>query len=257
MPRKARNKSECGIYHIMLRGINRQTIFEDDEDKEKFLQTLSEIKDKSECRIFAYCLMNNHIHLLIKEEKEPIEIIFKRIGARYVYWYNWKYDRCGHLFQDRYRSEPVENDIYFLTVLRYILLNPKKSNLCNNLDEYRWSSFNDYMSENNYEYKITDINFALDMFAQEKEKQVGLFYNYINVSNDDKCLDLQEVKKKVGDEELKEEIKNKLKLEPNKIQNLSPDEQIKIIKKIKEIKGVSLRQISRITGFSVNKIYKS
>lgn len=126
MPRQARKKSESGIYHIMLRGINKQQIFEDDEDCQKYLQILKECKAVSEFKLFAYCLMGNHIHLLIQLGKEPIDLIFKRIGSRYVYWYNLKYRRTGHLFQDRYKSEPVEADSYFLTVVRYIHQNPPK-----------------------------------------------------------------------------------------------------------------------------------
>ena len=91
MPRQARKKSESGIYHVMLRGINQQQIFEDTEDCDKFIQILQESKAVSDFKIFAYCLMSNHIHLLIKFEKEPIEQVFKRIGARYVYWFNVKY----------------------------------------------------------------------------------------------------------------------------------------------------------------------
>ena len=117
MPRQARKKSESGIYHIMLRGINKQQIFEDEEDFQKFIQVLKECKAVSEYKLFAYCLMGNHIHMLIKPEKEPLELVFKRIGSRYVYWYNWKYRRTGHLFQDRYKSEPINDDSYFLTVL--------------------------------------------------------------------------------------------------------------------------------------------
>jgi putative transposase len=252
MPRKARGKSESGLYHIMLRGTNRQSIFEDDEDKEKFLQTLKECKEISKYKIFAYCLMNNHVHLLLKVEEEPLELIFKRIGVRYVFWYNAKYERCGHLFQDRYKSEPIEDDRYFLTVLRYILQNPIKAGLCQNLDRYKWSSYNDY---SNYD-GITDIKFALEMFTQGKEKQVELFKKYINGENDDRCLEIEEIKKKITDEELKIEIKKKYQVEPMMIQNLSNDEQIRMVKWIKEIDGVSLRQISRITGFTVNRIFK-
>ena len=109
MPRTARKKSSTGIYHVMLRGINRQSIFEDDEDNEKFLQTIKDCKDVSEFELYGYCLMGNHVHLLLKEGKESLELVFKRIGARYVFWYNWKYRRCGHLFQDRFKSEAVES----------------------------------------------------------------------------------------------------------------------------------------------------
>ena len=120
MPRSARKKSKTGIYHVMLRGINQQQIFEDNEDSEKFLQILKDCKAISEFKLYAYCLMGNHIHLLIHETEEPIEKFMKRIATRFVYWYNIKYQRVGHLFQDRFKSEPVEDDAYFLTVLRYI-----------------------------------------------------------------------------------------------------------------------------------------
>lgn len=118
MPRQQRKKSSSGIYHVMLRGINQQQIFHDDEDNKKFIKVLADCKAVSEFEIFAYCLMRNHVHILIKEGKEPLDLIFKRIGGRYVYWYNTKYNRVGHLFQDRYKSEPVETDEYFLMVLR-------------------------------------------------------------------------------------------------------------------------------------------
>ena len=111
MPRQARRKSESGIYHVMLRGINKQVIFEDEEDSLKFLETLKNYKAISGYKIFAYCLMSNHIHLLLKVEKENLDLIIKRIASSYVYWYNWKYHRSGHLFQDRFKSEPVEDDV--------------------------------------------------------------------------------------------------------------------------------------------------
>ena len=120
MPRQARRKSKSGIYHVMLRGINKQVIFEDEEDSLKFLETLKNYKAISGYKIFAYCLMSNHIHLLLKVEKENLDLIIKRIAGSYVYWYNWKYHRSGHLFQDRFKSEPVEDDMYFLTVIRYM-----------------------------------------------------------------------------------------------------------------------------------------
>ena len=129
MPRQARKKSNSGIYHIILRGVNRQQIFEDNEDYYKFLQVVEESKAISGFELFAYCLMSNHIHLLLKEIQEPIEQIMKRITTRFVYWYNIKYQRSGHLFQDRYKSEPVEDDAYFLTVIRYIHQNPVKAEI--------------------------------------------------------------------------------------------------------------------------------
>jgi len=135
-----RQFSKTGIYHVMLRGINKQLIFEEQEDYLRFLSCLSEVKKISGFKLFAYCLMGNHLHLLIKEEGEPLAQIFKRIGARYVFWFNWKYDRSGHLFQDRFRSEPVESDDYFLMVLAYIYQNPVKAGLCRRPEDYEWCS---------------------------------------------------------------------------------------------------------------------
>jgi len=77
MPRAARDKSSTGIYHVMLRGVNHQIIFEDDEDYQKFLRTLKHTKEKSGYIIYAYCLMSNHIHLLIKEAEEDLGIVFR------------------------------------------------------------------------------------------------------------------------------------------------------------------------------------
>ena len=138
MAREARKKSGTGIYHVMLRGADRRILFSDDEDCERFLETLRRAKKESGFRLFAYCLMGNHVHLLLKEGDEPVGVIFKRIGSSYVYYYNWKYQLHGHLFQDRFRSEPVENDAYFLDVLRYICQNPVKAGLSDRPFEYPW-----------------------------------------------------------------------------------------------------------------------
>ena len=133
MPRQAREKSSSGIYHVMLRGINRQNIFEDDRDRQRFIETILYYKTISNYELYGYCLMDNHIHLLIKEKDESISKAIKRICSSYVYWYNQKYERCGHLFQERYKSEVVETEGYFLTVIRYIHQNPIKAGLVKTL----------------------------------------------------------------------------------------------------------------------------
>ena len=164
MPRQARRKSESGIYHIMLRGINQQQIFEDEEDSLRFLETLLKYKEQCGYEIYAYCLMGNHIHILLKEGKENLTLVLKRIAGSYVYWYNWKYRRSGHLFQDRFKSEPVEDDEYFLTVIRYIHQNPIKAGICKNIDEYKFSSYNEYIKKEN----LVDIDFCFSIIGKEQ-----------------------------------------------------------------------------------------
>jgi len=140
MPRTQRSKSGSGIYHIIMRGINRQYIFEEPEDSDKFIQTLQQYKEISEYELFAYCMMGNHLHLLIRVGKEPIEQLMRRICGSYVYWYNKKYSRIGNLFQDRFKSEPIEDDSYFLTALRYIFQNPVKAGLVKRAEQYTGSN---------------------------------------------------------------------------------------------------------------------
>jgi len=248
MPRNARVKSESGIYHIMLRGINQQLIFEDEEDNRKFLEVLNDCKAVSGYKLFAYCLMGNHIHLLIKVEKEDLEQIFKRIGGRYVYWYNGKYCRVGHLFQDRYKSEPVETDDYFLTVLRYIHQNPVNANISKKVDGYLWSSYNEYI--NPKVGQLTDIGFVLEMIGKTE------FVKFNNQVNEDKCLELEEKKFRLTDEQAKKEMAKISKCDnSSEFQELDIKKRDKFIRAFKE-NDMSVRQISRLTGVNFGIVRK-
>lgn len=140
MPRTARKKSATGIYHVLMRGINQQRIFEDEDDFALYLQILERVKRENPFILYAYCLMDNHVHLLVGERDASLSRVVQRIGGSYAYRFNQKYDRSGHLFQDRFKSEPVEDDAYFVTVLRYIHANPVKAGLCRSAEQYRWSS---------------------------------------------------------------------------------------------------------------------
>ncbi len=245
MPRYARKKSESGISHVMLRGINKQTIFEDDEDRERFLETIERYKAKSKYEIYGYCLMDNHVHLLLKETEEPISTIIKRICSSYVYWYNWKYERCGHLFQERYKSETVEDDGYLLTVLRYIHQNPVKAGLSKNIKEYKWSSYNEYISKP----AIVDTGFVQQIFSINWEKVISSFIEHSNEQNEDKCLDYDE-KIRLTDNEVRKYFE-KLDIENiRELQQLEKSKRNAIIREIKAIEGVTIRQLSRITGVS-------
>lgn len=148
MARSLRKKSSTGIYHVMLRGINGQPIFDEEEDRYRLLSTFYRYKRVSGFQLFAYCFMENHIHLLIQENEETISQVVKRVSASYVYWYNRKYERSGYLFQGRFLSEVVENDSYFLTVLRYIHQNPVKAGLQKRVEDYQWTSYHCYLEQN-------------------------------------------------------------------------------------------------------------
>lgn len=241
MPRAKRIKSESGIYHIILRGINQQVIFENEEDYEKFIETILKYKAVSGYKVFAYCLMSNHIHLIIKEEKETIEQIMKRIAGSYVYWYNWKYYRKGHLFQDRFKSEPIEDEKYLLTAIRYIHQNPIKAGIVESIDEYRYSSYNEYESETS---EVVDTDFVYNIINKSG------FMEYNKETNEDKCLDIDDFVFRISDEDAKKIIKKITGCDnTTELQLFGQEERNKCIKKLKN-KGISIRQISRLTGIS-------
>jgi REP element-mobilizing transposase RayT len=216
MPRTARKKSASGIYHIILRGINKQTIFSDEEDNDEFIRIISECKRISGFDLYAYCLMGNHVHLLIKEGSESIEQIMKRIGTRYVARYNRKYQRCGHLFQGRFKNETVEDDSYFLLVLRYIHHNPQNAGLCKGQDLYPWSSYRDYTNKKG----ITDVDFALGLIGENR------FIKFMNEQSNDKVLDYDEEKLRLTDMQLCEIIEHDYIIKAIMIQNEPKDKMI-------------------------------
>ena len=231
----------------MLRGINQQQIFEEDEDYQKFLEVVKDCKEISEFELYAYCLMGNHVHMLIKENKEPIEQIVKRIGSRFVYWYNVKYGRKGHLFQDRYKSEPVEEQLYFDTVLVYIHRNPIKAGICKKPGDYQYSSYNEYIGKP----VIADTGYVFGYWNPEQ----CVSYNEEDVTT--QCLDITEGETvRVTDEEAKDIIKRVSRCEnASEFQALDIKKRDTCLKKLRE-RGLSIRQISRLTGVSFNIVRK-
>ena len=247
MPRMRRMKSETGIYHVVLRGINKQTIFEDEEDNEMFLVTVKQYKEQSGYKLLAYCLMGNHIHLLIKTGTEEPGQIFRRIGASYVYWYNRKYDRTGHLFQDRYKSEAVESDDYLFAILRYIHQNPLKAGIVKNIEEYPYSSYAEYLGLNDDQY--VDKEFVLSLFHEEMDQAVSDFKEYNEMIADEKFLDISD-RKRISDKVAIGLIKKKYRVDSSlELQSFESEKRIKVVKFLLN-KGLSARQIVRVTGIS-------
>ena len=259
MPRIARVKSESGIYHVMLRGANRQEIFHDDEDCLKFLEIVGKYKMKTEMKVYGWCLMNNHVHLLLSEGNENLSVTMKRIGVSFVWYYNWKYRTTGHLFQDRFKSKNVETTKYLLTVLRYIHQNPVKAGIVNRFDEWRWSSCRFYYEKNTDSKKLLDSEFIFKMFSNDIKLAKERFKEFNESYNNDKCLDdsINE-RRRLTDEEARLEIKKVLgAIEVAQVKSLARLQRNEVLQKIKEIDGLSQRQAARILGVSQNLISRS
>lgn len=245
MPRLARERSNSGIYHVMVRGINRQNLFEDDEDYHRLIQTIGFYKSISNYNLYGYCLMNNHIHLLMRETGETISQAIKRISSSYVHWYNQKYKRCGHLFQERFKSEVVETDAYFLTVLRYIHQNPIKAGLVTGIGDYRWSSYPEYIASST----VTDTEFGIGIFANDRKKALSLLTAYMDEMTTDECLDDFE-KISITDKEITVYLRSIGIESISAFQRYDKDERDQVLRRLKAIRGITVRQLARVTGVS-------
>ncbi|GBF35633.1 transposase [Desulfocucumis palustris] len=257
MPRQAREKSRTGIYHVMSRGINGQEIFNDDKDRLKYLETLYREKLEKSIEIYGYCLMGNHLHLLVKEDEKGLGAVMKKIGTRYARWYNWKYKRRGYVFQDRYRSECVNDDAYLLTVIRYIHLNPTRAYLVNKPESWKWSSCGAYYGMQEYPSNLTETALILGIFSADRNAAVSKFMKYMEEANSDKCLEHEEIQRKT-DEQVREEILRLMQCQQiQNIQSMSKEARNNLLRDVKAIEGTTYRQLARILGISTYNIVKA
>lgn len=242
MARKPRVYSEKGIYHVILRGNNQQNLFLYDNDRSFFLNRLFRYSNEMNIDIYAYCLMSNHVHLLIGKAATKVSLFIQKLANSYVYYFNRKYERTGHLFQGRFKSEPIEDEKYFKTVYRYILQNCEKANL-GSFSEYKWNSFEYIINSKNK--KRVNIQYILNMFDSKEQ-----LIKFLSQKEKKKCMEFEN-KLIFSDEKVISIIQKIFKISsPDKLQRLNIDEQLTKCKILKNV-GVTVNQISRITG--VNK----
>ena len=257
MPRTAREQSTTGIYHVMLRGINRQDIFEEPEDYMKIIKTLSSLTKMTEttpdgmrkkictCHIYAYCVMPNHVHLLIQENEWTLGQCVKYIADIYVRYYNMKYGRVGHLLQDRFRSEPCNNEAYFIVLIRYIHQNPVKAGLANSAGDYDYSSWkNDYLNLGETHVCTTDPVIRKYTFAEL------IAWVDMPVSGDCGCMEVNE-KRLIPDIEVRDAVIKACGLRSiSDFQLLTLERKKDVIREVLPYVPASPRQLSRVTGMN-------
>ena len=246
MSTRPRLSSSLGIYHVVYRGINKQRIFEDNEDYEKFLSILRKYQPICGYKLIAYCLMSNHIHLLIKPGEVPLPRIFQRIIPSFVYWYNKKYQRVGSLFQARFKSRPVNNRSQLLIVTRYIHQNPVKAAVCNHPRKYKYSSFRGY-----FDNDLIDSELVLSEVSKKD------FIDFNCEKNSDLCLDIEEEIPRLSDE-IATNIMQRLSGCRNvtEFQSLDIDRRDNVLCSMRKA-HISMKQASRITGISYGVIKKA
>ncbi len=147
MPRVAREKSSTNFYHVIMRGINQEAIFYKSVYKRKMIHTILKKQEDYPIEVYGYCIMNNHIHLLVRCEISVLSTFIACINTTYALYYNQVNRRIGYVFQDRFKSYPIESESYYWTCLRYIHNNPVKAKICQKPEGYKWSSFNGYIDK--------------------------------------------------------------------------------------------------------------
>ena len=245
MARTARVLENKGYLHVITRGNAQQIIFEDDQDYGYYLKLIREYASENNITICAYCLMTNHVHLLIHYEDKNVATFMHKVGISYSNYFNKKYDRTGHVFQGRYKSEIIDNEQYFLTVNRYILQNPVKAGLSKNVD-YKWNSYDISAIQNSF----VNTSLLIDI--------LGGYDNYVRFmmeENDDVCMEGYSV---IRNDEWAEEVMMEILGTKNGnylvyCDKSKRDEAIRMLKN----KGLSVRQISRLTGLGKGIVQKA
>ena len=237
MPRSAREISVSGFYHIMFRGINHQNIFEEEIDYRCFLESLKDVRSNLQFEVHAYCLMTNHVHLLIKERQMgDISVIMKKVLTRYVMYFNRKYGRSGALIANRYKSKPVEDERYIIPLTIYIHQNPVKAGLVKDSGDYLYSSYHEYFGvadfvQTEFVLGLVDQTEFLEMHKVILKEDFGI--------SESVRLTAQEVYEK-----MKEILAGR---EPQTINALAKKERNAILVKLRNA-GFSIREIERGTG---------
>ena len=251
MPRRPRTMSSTGIYHIILRSVNQHLIFEEDSDYQKFLYVLSDCKMKYDIKVYAYCLMDNHIHLLLNSPADKLSIFFQSLGTRFVRWYNNKYLRTGHLFQDRYYSTSIESERAFLAAIVYIHNNPVKANMCRYPSEYRWSSCSAYYGKKN---SLIDTGLA-DRIAGNRDSLLRFFSRDTDHSNDELFAnDHRKQKLFLTDEKALEVFISTAKLSStSEVNRLNKVQRNRLVRELRN-KGLTVTQVARIMDISVTTV---
>jgi putative transposase len=266
MPRTARLLSKSGVYHVMMRGNEKKAVFYDNEDRNKYLDTMLKMKEDGNYQLYAYCLMKNHVHLLIREKEDAIQRTMKRICVSYVYYFNNKYQRTGHLFQDRFRSEVIEKESYILAATRYIHNNPVKAGIVKAAENFSWSSCKEYIGERAHQKGLVDREFLLSLFSDTEGQAVELFREFTNQSNSDEFIDNDECSARdknifTNRKNLTEKINGILLDRGYHLESVNSCKDKKfrneLIREIKETTGVSVRELSRIMGIGKDTIFRA
>lgn len=214
MPRSSRLVLPHYPHHVLQRGHNRQTVFASDEDYHYFLANLAEWKNRLGCKVYAFCLMTNHFHLVIDPGDNPdnLGLLMKRVVGRQTRFFNRLEGRSGTLWEGRFKSSPIDSDAYLLACCRYVEMNPVSAGIFGEAWDYPWSSCSSKITSKTYKW-LDDDPIYLSLGATIEEcRQSYLDFLHQNISTEEKELILCAVQRGqlTGGSRFIEEVENRL-----------------------------------------------
>ena len=237
MARQPRIISEFGYYHVYTRGNGKQILFENRDDYIYYLEMLKQYGAVVNVTICAFCLMENHVHLILYDTEQRLSELMKLLNTAYAGYFNEKYKRTGHVFESRYCRIPIESEAYLLTVFRYVLNNPQKAKICPAAN-YPWSSYSRYGKEASF----VDTSVFVNLIGSKKEYDAFIAGEY------EDCPELEEMS--LGDEWAKSVIQQNLKIKSGTaLQSFDLQSRNEALRLLKQ-KGLTVRQIERLTGIN-------
>lgn len=249
MPRVARKNLETGFFHIMVQGIKKEEIFYKNEYKQKYVELAKIFLEKQNVKLVTYCIMNNHAHMIIySEDIKELTKFMERLNTTYAMHYNKNENRVGYVYRDRFKSKEIYSQDYLKRCIKYIHMNPVKAGIVKEEKDYKYSSYNDYISKTGI---ITE-----DILKEIFDSKNNYLEEFLKIEYNENLFEEVE-KEKISVEELNTEISKFLEKEEITIEELKEDK--RLIKKIynlleiKPTKAELARQIG-ITRIKISKI---
>ena len=240
MARTARRISESDVYHLTGRGVGLQSIFEDNYDHEAFLDFLK-ILPENDVEVLAWCLMGNHFHLLVGAPLSALSSTMRKLLSSYALYFNMRHGRTGHLFQDRFGSEPIESDAHLLEAVRYIHQNPVKAKISSTCN-YRWSSYLEYVTAT--KGGLCSTHLVKEMLGHTEE--IIRFHEVEESAH--LFRDALPVRKRMGDRDARELLEKRFgegfALQLSLLDKTTRNDALSEMKSA----GLSVRQLQRLTG---------
>lgn len=244
MPRAARVRSESGFYHVIARGSGGQDLFEGVHDYQAFLDLLGRACEKNGVSAIAYCLMTNHVHLLLKDEDGRLSQAMQSVVTGYAQRYNSRAGHIGHVFQQRFKSQPIEDEGYLLRAVRYIHNNPEKAGICP-AKEYRWSSYHEYVGTP----AVADTGLVLDL--------CGGVEGFVAMSEEDDGEYRFSQRTRLSDAEARQIAERLLgDISPAELKAVERQRRNALLSLLRDA-GLSIAQIGRLTGIGRNVIARA